>query len=217
MISKLWPPETPPRPAEASTLTAALNQPQPDTTVCTVTGTINADTTPVLRNALAQAHRDDNAHLVIDLSTVTSMDANGLYALFEALNEHNLGGGHPAVVIDPHSQAIHELHIFALQAAFDLHHDLARALHACANAGTATERPTASDRRLSNASHLLVIVQSHSPHVARLTEYVLITRTIHYTGQLSEHMMTPVEQDEATTQKMLDDAYYRAFRRYTGD
>ncbi len=138
MISKLWPPETPPCPAEASTLTAALNQPQPNTTVCTVTGTINADTTPVLRNALAQAHRDDNAHLVIDLSAVTSMDATGLYTLFETLNKHNLiGGGHLALVIDPHSQAIHELHIIALEAAFDLYHDRARALHAC----TATGKP----------------------------------------------------------------------------
>ncbi len=54
----------------------------------------------------------------------------------------------------------------------------------------------------SDASHLLVIVQSHSPHIAR---------------QLNEHTMTPVEQGEATTRKMLDDAYYRAFRRYTGD
>jgi diadenosine tetraphosphate (Ap4A) HIT family hydrolase len=75
------------------------------------------------------------------------MDAIGLYVFFEALNEHNLGGGHLAVVVDPHSQAIHELHIFALQAAFDLHHELARALHACANAGTATRKTTPSDRR----------------------------------------------------------------------
>ncbi len=54
----------------------------------------------------------------------------------------------------------------------------------------------------SDAAHLLVIIESHSAHVAR---------------QLSEHTMTPVEQGEATTRKMLDDAYYRAFRRYTGD
>jgi anti-anti-sigma factor len=112
-----------------------------------VTGKISGDATPVLREALTDARRDDNAHLVIDLSAVTSMDAIGLYALFEALNEHNLGGGHLAVVVDPHSQAIHELHILALQAAFDLHHELARALHACANAGTATRKTTPSDRR----------------------------------------------------------------------
>jgi anti-anti-sigma factor len=104
-----------------------------------VTGKISGDTTPVLKEALTQARHDDNAHLVIDLSAVTFMDATGLYALFEARSKHNLGGvGHLAVVVDPHSDAIHELHIVALEATFDLHHDLAAALHACTNAGTAT-------------------------------------------------------------------------------
>jgi hypothetical protein len=65
------------------------------------------------------------------------MDAIGLYALFEALGKHNIGGGHLAVVVDPNSQAIDELHIVALEAAFDLHHDLARALQACSDTGTA--------------------------------------------------------------------------------
>ena len=102
-----------------------------DTTVCTVTGTMNPDTVAVLNDALAGARRDDHSHLVIDLSAVTSMDATGLYTLFEALSEHNLGGaGHLAVVVDPHSEAIHELHIVALEAAFDLYHDLAGALQA---------------------------------------------------------------------------------------
>jgi anti-anti-sigma factor len=133
-----WPQKTPPCRPGAQAITVALSQPQPDTTVCTVTGKISGDTTPVFREALTQAHRDDNAHLVIDLSAVTSMDATGLYTLFEALSEHNLGGGgHLSVVVDPHSEAIHELHIVALEAAFDLHHDLAEALQACANARTA--------------------------------------------------------------------------------
>jgi anti-anti-sigma regulatory factor len=35
------------------------------------------DTTPVLRDALAEARGDDNAHLVIDLSAVSSMDTTG--------------------------------------------------------------------------------------------------------------------------------------------
>ena len=139
MIVKDWSPETPPCPAGASTITAALSQPQPNTTVCTVTGKISRDATRFLREALTQARRDDSAHLVIDLSAVTSMDATGLYALFEALGKHNIGGGgHPAVVVDPHSPAIHELHIVALQAAFDLRHHLAGALQACANADTET-------------------------------------------------------------------------------
>jgi anti-sigma B factor antagonist len=141
MVVKDWSGKTPGCPAGASTLTAALSQPQPNTTVCTVTGKIIRDTTTLLRDVLTNARRDDNAHLVIDLSAVTSMDATGLYVLFGALNDHNLGGGHLAVVVDPHSQALHELHIFALQAAFDLHHECARALHACANAGTATREP----------------------------------------------------------------------------
>ena len=103
-----------------------------------MTGKISGDTAPVLRDALTAARRDDNAHLVIDLSAVTSMDATGLYALFEALGKHNIGGGgHLAVVVNPHSEGIHELHIVALEAAFDLHHDLAAALDACANAGAA--------------------------------------------------------------------------------
>ncbi len=148
MIGKDWSRETSPCPAGASTITATLSQPQPNTAVCTVTGKISRDTTSLLRDALTQARRDDNAHLVIDLSAVTSMDATGLYVLFEALNEQKLGGGHLAVVVDPHSQAIHELHVVALEAAFDLYHELARALHACANAGTATGRSTPSDRRL---------------------------------------------------------------------
>lgn len=125
-----------------------MSQPQPNTTVCTVTGKISRDTTPLLRDALTDPRRDNNAHLVIDLSAVTSMDATGLYLLFEALNEHNLGGGHLAVVVDPRSQAIPELHIFALEAAFDLYRELARALHACTNAGTAIGITTPSDRRL---------------------------------------------------------------------
>ena len=138
MSGEAWSQQKPPWRPGAQAITAVLTQPQPDTTVCTVTGTISADTSPVLRDALTQARRDDNAHLVIDLSAVTSMDATGLYALFEALSKHDLGGGHLAVVVDPHSQAIHELHIVALQAAFDLHHHLAGALQACANIGTDT-------------------------------------------------------------------------------
>jgi anti-anti-sigma factor len=148
MIGKDWPRDRPPCPAGASTITAAMSQPQPNTTVCTVTGKINRDATALLRDVLTDVRRDDNAHLVIDLSAVTSMDATGLYVLFEALNEHNLGGGHLAVVVDPHSQAIYELHIVALEAAFDVYHEHARALHACANAGTATGGTTPSYRGL---------------------------------------------------------------------
>ena len=148
MIGKDWSHETLPCHPGASAITAAMSQPRPNTTVCTVTGKISRDATPLLRDVLADARGDGNAHLVIDLSAVTSMDAIGLYVLFEALNEHNLGRGHLAIVVDPHSQAIHELHIVALEAAFDLYHELAGALHACANAGTATKRANPSDPSL---------------------------------------------------------------------
>jgi anti-anti-sigma factor len=133
-----WSQEKPPCRRGAQAITAALTQPQPNTTVCTVAGKISADTSLVLREVLAQACRGDNTHLVIDLSTVTSMDATGLYVLFETLSKHNLGGGRLAVVVNPQSRAIHELHIVALQAAFDLHHHLAGALRACANTDTDT-------------------------------------------------------------------------------
>ena len=91
-------------------------------------------TTPVLREALVEAQRDDNAHLVIDLSTIISMDVNAasLYTLLQARYTHDIsGGGLMAVVVDPNSQAIPELHIATLEATFDMHHNLTDALHAC--------------------------------------------------------------------------------------
>jgi hypothetical protein len=59
-----------------------------------------------------------------------------LYVLFEALHKHNVGGGgHLSAVIDANSRrVISELHLVALQSSFDLHQDLAGALHCCANA-----------------------------------------------------------------------------------
>ncbi|MGH3696897.1 MAG: STAS domain-containing protein [Pseudonocardiaceae bacterium] len=116
-------------------LTAALTQPQSNTTVCTVTGTIDVDLAPILSDALAQARGDGNAHLVIDLSAVTSMDSEGLYTLLVARHWHRTGhGGHLAVVVDPGSTAIVELLAVSLKAAFDLHHTLTGALHACVRA-----------------------------------------------------------------------------------
>lgn len=135
--------ETPSRPSGAPTVTAALSRPQPDITVCTVTGTVNPDTTPILREVLAEGRKDDNVHLVIDLSTVASLDSVGLYTLLEARHKHSInGGGHLAVVVDANSQAIPELHIVVLDAMFDLHHELAEALQACASTGTDGDRPT---------------------------------------------------------------------------
>ena len=121
---------------ESLAITVTLTRPHPDTTVCTIIGKIDMDTTPVLRDVLAEARGDDNAHLVIDLSAVSSMDTTGLYVLFKALHKHNIGGGgHLSAVIDANSRrVISELHLVALQSSFDLHQDLAGALHCCANA-----------------------------------------------------------------------------------
>ena len=152
MIGEKWSRETSPCHARALTTTAVLSRPQLNTTVCTVTGTLNMGTTPVLRDALVEAQRDDNAHLVIDLSTIITMDvdAAGLYTLLEACYAHNIsGGGLIAVVVDPNSQAIPELHVATLEATFDLHHNLTDALHACAVANsvhTANNGRSAIDR-----------------------------------------------------------------------
>lgn len=113
-------------------LTAALTQPQFNTTVCTVTGVLDADTAPDLGAALGRACRDANAHLVIDLSAVTSMTAEGLYTLLVARHRHRISdGGHLAVVIDLYSSAISELHLVSLKASFDVHRTLNEALRAC--------------------------------------------------------------------------------------
>jgi anti-anti-sigma regulatory factor len=135
VIGKKWSRETSPCYVRALTATAVLSRPQLNTTVCTVTGTLHTGTTPVLREALVEAQHDDNAHLVIDLSTIRSMDvdAAGLRTLLEARYTHDINGsGLMAVVVDSNSQAISELHIVTLEVTFDLHHNLTDALHACA-------------------------------------------------------------------------------------
>jgi anti-sigma B factor antagonist len=146
--------ETPPCRPGLMTITATLTRPEPDTTVCAAIGGIDMDTTPALRDALIEARGDGNAHLVIDLSAVTSMDSTGLYVLFEALHKHTIGGGgHPVVVIDANARrAIPELHLVALESTFDVHHDLAGALHCCANAAADSrcEDPPRSGYPLEN-------------------------------------------------------------------
>jgi hypothetical protein len=63
------------------------------------------------------------------------MDSEGLYTLLVARHRHKVShGGHLAVVIDPNSPAIVELHTVSLKASFDLHHTLIDALRACADA-----------------------------------------------------------------------------------
>jgi len=133
MIDTDWSPRTSRCSSGTPVITVALSRPQPDTTVCTVTGAINWNTTPLVRQALTEARRDDNVHLVIDLTAVTSMNSAGPYTLLEARFKHHLGGGgHLAVIANPNSHTIPELQIVALQASFDFHASLADALHACA-------------------------------------------------------------------------------------
>jgi anti-anti-sigma factor len=132
MIDTDWSPQTSLCTSDAPAITVTLSRPQPDTIVCTVTGTVNWNTTSLMRDALTTARQNDNAHLVIDLSAVTSMDAAGPYTLLEARFKHHLsGGGHLAVIADANSRAIPELQMVALQAAFEVYPTPADALDAC--------------------------------------------------------------------------------------
>jgi anti-anti-sigma factor len=154
VIGEMRSQKTSPCHASALALIAVLSRPQPDTTVCTVTGELGTGTTPVLRDALVEARRDDNTHLIIDLSTMTSMDTDsaGLYTLLEARYKQSVSGkGHLAVVVDANSQAISELHMVMLKVSFDLYHNLTDALDACAsvdasNAHNADAEKLAIDR-----------------------------------------------------------------------
>jgi anti-anti-sigma regulatory factor len=135
VTSQVWFAETAPCFAQLSTTTALLTQPQPDTTVCTVTGKVSTATTAILRDALAGARCNKNTFLVIDLSVVAFMDSDGFYTLFEALCKHDIGGSELAVALDPDTQAIPELYVVSLRAAFNTYHDLAEALRAYVSAG----------------------------------------------------------------------------------
>jgi anti-anti-sigma factor len=136
MIDNRCSPQIAPCPSGGQPITVTLSRPQLDTTVCTVTGTVDWTTRAVVKNALTQARQDDNEHLVVDLSAVTSMDSACPYTLLEARFKHHLsGGGHLAVILAPNSP-VHELHLVALRASFDVHPTLADALYACASAGT---------------------------------------------------------------------------------
>jgi anti-anti-sigma factor len=142
MINMEWSPQSSPSVSGRPPITAILTHPQAETTVCSVTGAVDWTTASVMRNALTEARHDDNSHLVIDLSAVTSMDSAGPYTLLEARFKHYLhGGGCLAVVLAPQSRAIPELQVVALQAAFDVHPTLTDALHACADADIRSASP----------------------------------------------------------------------------
>jgi anti-anti-sigma factor len=138
LIQLAWSPCTTSACSATPALTVTLSRPQPTTTVCTVTGAVTWNTQPLLSNALTQARRDDNAHLIIDLSAVTFMDSAGPYTLLEARAKHHLTGGAQIAVIPPNSSAIPELQSVAIHAAFTAYPTLADALHAC----TQSDAPT---------------------------------------------------------------------------
>jgi anti-sigma B factor antagonist len=133
---------------------AILSCPQSDTTLCTVTGKIDANTTPILRDSLDDAVRDENRHLVIDLSAVTFLDSTGLHALFAARHQHDIrGGGKLVAVFDTDSPTIPPLYVVGLEMAFELHDSLAEALRTCAGAPRGTRRqPAGDDGRCSSGA-----------------------------------------------------------------
>lgn len=124
---------TPTPPFGGPMVIATLSCPQPDTTVCRVTGRVDLVTAPVLADKVIEAVHDGQPHLVLDLSAVAVLDSIGLHAVFEALDRYDIEG-HLAVVADSRSTAISRPDIGALGEIVDIHHDLASALRACARA-----------------------------------------------------------------------------------
>jgi anti-anti-sigma factor len=116
---------------------ATVSRPQPDTTLCRVTGTVNLVTAPALAEKVSQAARHGRPHLVIDLSAVASLDPLGLQAVLETLDSCGIDG-HLAVVMDPRSEAATRPEVVELHEVLDLHHDVASALRACARAFVST-------------------------------------------------------------------------------
>ncbi|MGH4008893.1 MAG: STAS domain-containing protein [Pseudonocardiaceae bacterium] len=114
-----------------------MSSPQPDTTVCTVTGRVDLVTAPILTDTLIEAVHDNRSHLVIDLSAADLPDSAGLQAVFETLDRCDING-HVAVVLDANSEAITSPEIAALNEFLDRHDDLTGALRTCASASIST-------------------------------------------------------------------------------
>lgn len=125
-----------PRPPDGHIVSATLSCPQPDTTLCTVTGTVAPVTASILTGTLTEAVHDGCSHLVIDLSAAL-LDWAGLQAVLEALDRYDIDG-HVAVVVNSNSEVIRSPEITALDELLDRHDDLASALLACASASIST-------------------------------------------------------------------------------
>ncbi|MEO3826425.1 STAS domain-containing protein [Actinomadura sp. B10D3] len=63
-----------------------------DRTVIAISGELDSTTTPFLRERLYAALRDSGAHVIIDLSDVTSCDASGLAVLVGAYHRAEAAG-----------------------------------------------------------------------------------------------------------------------------
>jgi anti-sigma B factor antagonist len=116
---------------------ATLSHRQPDTTLCTVTGSVDLITAPALADKLIEAVHNGRSHLVIDLSAVALIEPGALQAVFETLDCYDIDG-HLAVVLDSRSDSITRLDITALEEILDVHHELSSALRACARAVIST-------------------------------------------------------------------------------
>jgi anti-anti-sigma factor len=103
--------------------------------VCRIAGSVDLLTAPVLAGKLSDALHEGRPHLVIDLSAVALFDAIGLQVVVEALGSCEVEG-HLAIVVDPLSATLTRPDITALDEVIDVHHDLAGALRACAQAPT---------------------------------------------------------------------------------
>lgn len=130
------PPDILPSPRGGNMIAATLSCPQPNTTVCTVTGKVDLATAPLLADTLTDAVHDNRSHLVIDLSAVALLDSAGWQAVLEALDRYGIDG-HLAVVVDSNSAAT-PADVTALDKFLDVHDDLTGALQACAQAAIST-------------------------------------------------------------------------------
>ncbi|MFY9808492.1 MAG: STAS domain-containing protein [Pseudonocardiaceae bacterium] len=128
---------TPTPPLGGPMIIATVSCPQPDTTVCRITGGVDLVNAPTLAEKLNEAVHEGRPHVVIDLSAIAHLDSIGLHVVFEALDGYEIEG-HLAIVVDPRSAAITRTEISALGELLDIHHDVAGALRACARASTST-------------------------------------------------------------------------------
>ena len=132
MSDDLWTYQIPPRPTGTPRLSARLTHLEPDITLCTVTNGIQPGSGLTLGEALSAARYDDNPHLVVDLSAITSLDSTALFLLLEAGHNYRRDDrGHCAVVARPKLPGIPEIYAIALTVTLDVHHTLASAHHAC--------------------------------------------------------------------------------------